>query len=151
MSADETIRWVVILGLVGGALVVLLGGLLTPVAGNWRDGDRLVTLGQLGPLVWGRCERQGGYELYRGWALFNLVRLDRVGFGTAYLQASGFAPNTVRLVEGQSMARFVFHRRGGALEGTFQGRRFTFVDRTPPKIDTVSLTEPQPRRWERAA
>lgn len=150
MMPDQTVRLVVLLCVGGAFLVLLLGSLLTPVGGLWRDGDRSITLRQLGPFVWGRCPRKGGHEEYRGWALFNVVRLERCAFGSAYLRDNGFSAPQQPFVTGQILARFVFRRRPDALVGTFQGRRFTFVERPRTRVDQVTLMPAEPRAWYRA-
>jgi hypothetical protein len=147
---DDILRWSV-LGVLGfAALLALLGGLVTPVAGRFRDGQRLITLHQIGPWLVGRCEREGGFERYRGWAFFGVVRLSRYEYGAAHLQASGFAPDTAPLVEGERLASFVFRAKPHGLVGMFEGRKVSFT--SGPKATKVSAIEklpPAPRTWLR--
>lgn len=142
------IRWVVISAIGGIGLLALLGGLLTPVAGRWRDGRRSIILTQSGPWVRGRCDLDGGGEHYTGLALFGWIRLYRYEYGRNHLLAAGFTDETIPLLTGQAMARFVFRRHGDELRGVFEGRVFTFAYE-PPRILRVARLEPAPRAWQR--
>jgi len=145
---DDIVRWVAVGVLSGAFLLGLVGGLLTPVGGVWRDGDRRVTLKQRGPFVQGRCPRPGGGEIYKGWAWFGLVRLRRHEYGRDHLLGIGFGEDAVPLVDGACMGHLRFRRRGDRLEGTFEGRKFSFGGE-PTRVLSVALLTPATRVWER--
>lgn len=145
---NELIRWLVLVGVLAWGLARLLGGLLTPVGGEWRDGDRRIRLHQAGPWIWGLSHFSGGEERYRGTAGFGRVRLRRTEHGWDHLHRLGFAETVIPLVEGRVMARFEFRLHGDRLEGTFQGCRYSFSVH-PPRITRVIPLEPTPRKWNR--
>jgi hypothetical protein len=147
---EEALRWIVIS--VGAVIVVFgaIGGLLTRVAGRWRDGDRLIELHQFGPRVTGTCTRPGGGELYKGLALYGTVRLTRYTWGNQHLVDMGFAPDVIPLLEGRAFANLKFRLEGAQLRGLFWGRKFSF-EYEPPRIKGVARLEPDERVWSREA
>ncbi len=147
---EEALRTIVI---AAGAAVVgvgVLGGLLTRVAGRWRDGDRVIDLTQLGPWVRGTCVRPGGGELYKGLALFGTVRLTRFTWGNQQLVDIGFAPDVIPLLEGRAFANLKLRLEGAELRGSFWGRTFSF-EYEPPAIKAVTRLEAQERVWTRTS
>jgi hypothetical protein len=146
---DEPLRWFFLSMAIAVLVVGIIGGMVTRVAGRWRDDDdRVIHLQQLGPWVSGKCKRPGGGEVYKGLALFGHVRLTRYTWGTQQLEALGFAPSVLPLLEGRAFANLAFRLEGAELRGQFWGRRFTTRLR-PPAIERVTLQPPQPRVWVR--
>ena len=150
MTPEELLRWSVVIVMGAGLLTGIIGGLVTPVGGTWRDGDRLIVVRQLAWLVRGSSERTGGHEVYRGSAFFGRVRLKRTAFGQTYLKSLGFEPEFVSLLGGEPLARLDFRLHGRTLIGTFEGRKFTF-SREPPAIQSVLRLPKEERRWQRIA
>ena len=143
----ETVRLVVAIA-VGLLLVTLtIGGLATPIDGTWRDGDRLITLRQRLFRVRGECERRGGFEIYRGWALFGRVWLARADHGAAHLQEMGFASAMAKAVDGQVTAHLAFRLADGRLHGTFTGLGFRFVG-NPPRLAAADPQAQSERSWQ---
>lgn len=142
----ETVR--LTLGVATGIILLLLaiGGLATPVAGTWRDGERRITLRQRFFRVRGRCERAGGFEVYRGWALFGHVRLSRADHGAQHLQELGFAPAMAKAVDGSVTAHLSFRLVDDRLHGTFIGLGFRFVG-NPPRIAAAEPQAKSERVW----
>ena len=70
-------------GIVGVAWVV--GGFLSPVAGQWRDRDRLVELKQFGPWIWGSCKISGGSQRYLGKIWLGNLLLSRRDYGLSLI------------------------------------------------------------------
>ena len=149
MTVDTVLRNALLIGLVLGITYLVVGGLLTRVSGHWRDGERLIHLRQLGPLVSGKAIREGGWERYSGTAIWGRVRLRRSDGGLAHLETLGFAAEVAPLVEDQVMATFDLRLKGANLEGSFQGRIIR-SERRPPRIISVHSTPPKPRSWTRA-
>jgi hypothetical protein len=144
---NELIRWIFLAVFGLGIFIWLIGGLLTPVSGRWRDGERLVELYQLGPRVRGVCRPPGGEERYRGSAWFGRVRLRRADHGEEHLRAMGFPDEVLHLMEGEITGYFRFSLSDLELVGEFEGRRFQFGLR-PPRVISVSRHEPVPRTWQ---
>ena len=138
-----TLIWVA-LGL--AALAWLVGGFLSPVAGHWRDRDRMVELRQLGPWVWGKCEIPGGVQRYQGKIWLGALILERRDFGKQYLLQLGFNAVQVKSVEGQVMVRLKLHRDGDCLRGNQWGTRFKFNPRTQAVL-SVQPTAAETREW----
>ena len=149
MTPEEAIRWTVLAILAGSLVIGVVGGLVTPVSGMWRDGDRLILLKQVAWLVRGTCVREGGHEVYRGTAVFGRVRLKRTAFGLPLLKSMGFAPEFLPLLGGEPLARFDFKLSGAELDGTFEGRKFTF-SKTPLAIRAVLRLPKEVRVWKRS-
>ena len=124
----------------------LMGGLLSPVAGHWRDRDRLVDLKQLGPWVWGQCEVPGGVQRYRGKIWMGDLILERRDFGKQYLLRLGFNAVQVKSVEGQVMVRLKLKREGDCLRGHLWGTRFKFNPQTQAVL-SVQRTRAEIREW----
>jgi hypothetical protein len=150
VTTEELLRWIVILVVAASLLSGIIGGLATPIAGTWKDGERLIVLRQLAWLVRGRCDRVGGHEIYRGTACFGRVRLKRTAFGQAYLKSLGFEPELAVVLGGEPLAVFDFRRHSRALSGSFEGRKFSFA-REPAAILSVTRLPKEERRWERVA
>ncbi|MEE8410771.1 MAG: hypothetical protein V3T05_14320 [Myxococcota bacterium] len=129
--------------------VGMIGGLMTPVGGVWRDGDRLIYLKQLGPLLRGRAERDGGFETYAGWALFGRVWIVRRDFGRQLLMAIGFPEETVEQIRGRISARLRFRITADELVGDFRGTRFTLKG-VPQQVVAERPEKPVSRAWQRA-
>jgi len=146
MEFDLLVRWAVAGSILLGIGTFVLGGLLTPVAGVWGDGDRRIELTQFGPRVRGSCERPGGSESYSGFALFGYLWLSRRDRGQTYLISMGFPAKGVHNVAGMVTARLSLRLRSGALAGTFRGMRFRF---NGEKVASATLTAPAERLWER--
>ncbi len=149
MPVDEIVKYVALALVSGSFLIVMIGGFLTAAGGNWRDGERVVTIKQWGPFIQGLCKREGGGEVYKGYALFGIVRLRRYEYGLAHLVSIGFAEDTAPLVDGSCMGTLKLRRRGERLEGTFEGRKFSFAD-SPARVTSVARVAPTERVWERA-
>jgi hypothetical protein len=147
---EEALRWIIISLAILIAVVGGLGGLLTRVAGKWRDDDRLIDLHQFGPWVTGKCTRPGGGELYKGLALYGTVRLTRYTWGNQQLVDMGFTPDVIPLLEGRAFANLKFRLDGAELHGQFWGRKFTF-EYEPPAIKAVARIAPAERVWMREA
>ncbi len=134
------------MGLAGFAW--LIGGFLSPVAGQWRDRDRLVQLKQFGPWVWGRCEIPGGTQRYRGKIWLGGLILDRRDYGKQHLLQLGFNKIQAKSVEGQVMVRLKLTREGDVLRGHLWGTRFKFNPRTQAVL-SVQTTTAEGREWVR--
>lgn len=145
---EELLRYVMLVVLSIAVVTVAVGGLVTPVSGMWRDGDRIIELTQFLAFVRGTCKRPGGLETYQGVALFGFLRLSRMASGSEYLASLGFAPEAARLIVGQPMALLRFRVYRGELLGDFEGRHFSF-DLAPPKLRRISKLEREPRHWQR--
>lgn len=132
-----------------GAIVWLVGGLLTPVAGRWRDPEGAdIILQQLGPRVWGEGKLSGGFQRFSGWVMFGRVRLKRSDFGMAHLQSLGFSPEQVRQIEGQITGTLELKLSNRDLEGVFYGRKFSFEDK---RVRSTPQAQATPRTWQRMA
>lgn len=142
------------LPIVAGTLVAsafclgIIGGLMTPVAGAWRDGDRVIYLQQIGPRVNGRAERAGGYETYSGWALFGRLWIARRDYGRQLLMTIGFPEETVEQIRGRVSARLSLRLVGDELAGYFRGTRFTF-EGVPQRVVAERPEKPTLRKWKR--
>lgn len=146
---DNLVRTIVICLLLGWAGLWLVGGMLTRVAGAWRDGARVVVLEQFGPRVWGHTEWQGGRQDYRGWVrFFGRVRLRRRDAGTAHLTSLGFTAAQGPALQGQTMAHLDFVVHADRLEGEFHGRRFSF-DADNKRVREVKIVAADRRVWMR--
>jgi hypothetical protein len=145
---EDLLRWTVIATAGAGALTYLIGGLLTPVSGRWRDGDRVIALRQIGPLISGLCIREGGEETYRGLARFGRVTLSRKTRGEPLLVSMGFAAEVTPLLEDCVMATYELKLKGDTLSGTFAGR-VVRSHRSPPRIVAIQRREDEPRTWKR--
>jgi hypothetical protein len=140
--------WWLVLGAVVALVITWVGGHLTPVAGKWTDGDRLLTLVQRGFLLYGEVERQGGQEIYRGHALFGRVFLKRFVVGGEYLRSLGFPADVLALMSGQVMADYRLRLASEHLRGVFQGRHFSFMHK-PARIRASKPIEPRPIIFQR--
>jgi hypothetical protein len=145
---EDLLRWIVIGAAGGYALIYWVSGLFTPVAGRWRDGERIISLRQAGPFVRGLCIRDGGEEIYRGTARFGRLTLQRKTRGEALLMSMGFAAEVAPLLEDQVMATYEFKLKGDSLNGTFSGRVIRSL-RSPPRIVRVQRRDDEPRSWQR--
>ena len=130
------------------AVAWLAGGFLFPVAGRWRDQDRLVEIKQFGPWVWGQCEVPGGVQRYRGKIWMGDLILERCDFGKQYLLRLGFNPVQAKSVEGQVMVRLKLKREGDCLRGHLWGTRFKFNPQTQAVL-SVTRTAAEVREWEK--
>ena len=134
------------MGLAGFAW--LIGGFLSPVAGQWRDRDRLVVLKQFGPWVWGQCEIPGGTQRYHGKIWLGRLVLDRRDYGKQHLLQLGFNKIQAKSVGGQVMVRLKLTREGDLLRGHLWGTRFKFNPRTQAVL-SVQTTTAEGREWVR--
>jgi len=134
----------------GGGLLLLLAvtGFFVPAGGTYRDGDRSLTLEQLGPRIWGRGERPGGYETYAGWAYLGRAVIRRRAHGKDLLTSLGFDSAMVSRINGIETARFVMRADSSGLIGTFQGRRFR-IEGSLPRLAGSTLDPPLDRVWLR--
>ena len=149
MESDDDIWRMVILILFGlVAIAWLLGGIFTPVAGRWRDEDGVeITLTQFGPRLRGRAElKGGGFQIFRGWALWGRVRLQRADWGIAHLTSLGFSPEQAGNIEGRPTGHLDLRRKSGELTGAFFGRKFSFED---DRVRSVPKAQSTPRVWKR--
>ena len=145
-EGDDLLRWL-LLG--GGVLIILayaVGSLFTRVAGAWLDNGRLVRLHQFGPLVWGESLWPGGRQVFRGRVTWGRLRLRRVDFGAAHLEALGFNDEQVPLLEGQITAHLKMQLQKDKLLGSFHGRKFSFETN---RIKSVAIVAPVQRTWVR--
>ena len=149
MTIDAVLRHALLILLVLVFAYGLIGGLMSRVSGAWRDGERLITLRQLGPFVHGHAARNGGWERYSGTVLWGRLRLRRYDGGLHHLEGLGFAPEVAPLLENQLMATFDLRLKGSVLEGVFEGRVIR-SERQPPRILSVTRTKPKARVWSRA-
>lgn len=149
LGSDDVWRAATWLMLAGVAVLYLLGGFLTRIAGSWRQADgTLLTLHQLGPWVWGESHPPGGQQLYRGQAVFGRIRLFRRDRGHAHLRGLGFSPEQAAVVEGRQTGSLHLRRaRGDLLVGTFVGLAFSFDG---DKVAGSRPAEPVPRRLSRS-
>ena len=147
MEDDELVRNLFWGLLVLSALVGLVGGFLTPIAGSWRDDSRPIRLRQFGPLVWGESTWEEGWQRFWGYAWGGRVLLYRRDYGAAHLVALGFTPEQVPLVMGQVTGHFRLRRQEGALAGHFVGRHFRIE---AERLADPSTAPPSPRRWTAA-
>lgn len=148
MESEDDIWRLVILALFAVAGIAwFLGGIFTPVAGRWRDDDGVeITLTQVGPRLRGRAELSGGFQIFRGWALWGRIRLQRADWGIAHLTALGFSAEQAGNIEGRTTGHLELTRQNGELAGVFFGRKFSFEDdrvRSVPKAQSTS------RVWKR--
>ncbi|MEO1480562.1 MAG: hypothetical protein AAFU77_00540 [Myxococcota bacterium] len=148
MDLDFLLRMIGMGALGGGIVIFVLGGLFTPIGGIWRDGDRIITLTQLGPWVSGTADRDGGRETYSGYAWFFRVRLARRSHGERHLRLLGFQADAVPVVDGAVTARLRFILRDRRLDGEFSGVRFDFSE-PPVRILTSAALAPAQRSWTR--
>ncbi len=148
IDADTLLAILVASALAIFAVAALMGGLLTSVGGLWQDGDRLIELWQVGPRLSGRCPREGGHELYRGWALFGRVWLARASVGDALLLAMGLPRSALKQLNGAVSARFRFRLCGDRLDGEFLGTQFHFTGE-PQKLAGTTVNAPTVRQWLR--
>ncbi|MEC9466150.1 MAG: hypothetical protein VX834_10215 [Myxococcota bacterium] len=138
-----TVIWVV-----GGLVLAgwVVGGFLVPVAGQWRDRDRIVQLGQLGPWVWGTCQVPGGLQRYRGKVFLGHLTLTRRDFGQGHLLGLGFNDVQAQAVEGQVMVRLTLRMKPSGLHGHLWGTRFQFNPRTQ-QVLSMQSTPAEERVW----
>ena len=134
------------MGLAG--VIWLAGGFMSPVAGQWRDRDRLVELKQFGPWVWGHCQITGGRQRYQGKIWLGALVLERRDYGTQHLAQLGFNKIQAKSVEGQVMVRLKLTREGDLLRGHLWGTRFKFNPRTQAVL-SVQTTTAEGREWVR--
>lgn len=126
----------------------LVGGFLSPVAGQWRDRDKLIELTQFGPWVWGDCKIAGGTQRYRGKIWLGNLLLARRDYGKQHLRQLGFSEVQANSVEGQVMVRLKLKREGNALRGHLWGTRFKFKPHTQA-VMSVERTAAEEREWVR--
>ncbi len=131
-----------------GAIAFLAGGFLSPVAGQWRDRDRLVELKQFGPWVWGHYNISGGIQRYRGKIWLGDLILDRRDYGKEHLLQLGFNKVQAKSVEGQVMVRLKLRREGDVLRGHLWGTRFKFNPQSQ-RVISVQTTAAEAREWLR--
>ncbi len=124
----------------------LVGGFLSPVAGQWRDRDRLVELKQFGPWVWGEYNISGGVQRYRGKIWLGGLILERRDYGKQHLLQLGFNKVQAKSVEGQVMVRLKLKREGDVLRGNLWGTRFKFNPQTQ-RVISVQTTAAEAREW----
>jgi hypothetical protein len=112
------------------------------LAGRFGEGDRVMQLWHVGPVVWGACQLLDGHERYLGWALAGRLHLRRYDFGPGHLLGYGFTQQQLHAV-------FVLRRDvAGDLSGHFYGRRFGLRD---GRMVPVQILEPHSRHWRRLA
>lgn len=136
---------------IAGGLAVFVwqvGGFLSPVAGQWRDRDKLVELTQFGPWVWGSCKISGGTQRYRGKIWLGNLLLARRDYGKQHLLQLGFNKVQANSVEGQVMVRLKLKREGDVLRGHLWGTRFKFKPHTQA-VMSVKTTAAECREWVR--
>jgi len=120
-----------------------------PVAGRYGEGDRIITLRHVGPVVWGACRLLNGQERYLGWALLGRLHLRRYDSGPAHLMGRGFPQKQAHALDNVCTGLFAL-RRGpqGDLSGHFYGRRFQLQGE---RMVVVEILAPQSRHWRRLA
>ena len=128
------------------AVAWLAGGFLSPVAGSWRDRDRLVELKQFGPWVWGNCQVPGGTQRYQGKIWLGALILERRDYGKQHLLQLGFNKVQAKSVAGQVMVRLKLKREEQVLRGHLWGTRFKFNPHTQAVI-SVQTTTAEDREW----
>ncbi len=148
MESEDDIWRMAVLALFGLVAVAwFLGGIFTPVAGRWRDDDGAeITLTQFGPRLRGRAELKGGFQIFRGWALWGHIRLQRADWGIVHLTALGFSAEQAGHIEGRVTGNLEFKRHGGELTGLFFGRKFSFEDE---RVRSLPKAQSTPRVWKR--
>ena len=125
MTTDTLLSITIISVLLAGVVIWSIGGFLTPVAGAWRNDDKLTILFQLGPKVWGYSETGTGKQLYTGFVSFGRLSLVRRDSGKAHLMGLGFSEEQAGLVESQIMMRLKLRYRDNQLRGEAWGSNFT--------------------------
>ena len=90
MLADDILRLVILGALVFGVLLWAITALLSPVAGLWQDGDKIIKLVQIGPRLKGLCQHGDGFQSFKGWIFFGRIYLKRRDFGEERLIDMGF-------------------------------------------------------------
>lgn len=134
-----------ILALVALAAVVL--GHWPRMAGSYQEDGRAMTLGHLGPLMWGHCDLPDGEERYLGLTLGGRVMLRRYDYGARLLAGRGFPKDQLPSLEGICTGFFRLNRSSEmALEGHFCGRRFSVQEGRLVPVETLA---PVPRHWQR--
>jgi len=117
------------------------------LTGRYGEGDRIMQLGHIGPLVWGHCALLDGRERYLGWALAGRLHLRRYDWGAGHLIGRGFPKEQVRALEGVCTGFFVLHAAShGDLTGHFYGRRFRMEGHRVVHVESLA---PQGRHWRR--
>jgi hypothetical protein len=156
----NTLRLVVVVGLVVGLVIWVFASVVWRVGGVWervlspaeRDAgaqQEQIILAQLGPLVMGRRDVVGGYQELTGLVFGPIVRLHRRDHGLRALTAMGFPEPVAKKLDGEIMARLDLKLRDGALlDGTFSPQKVEFTHQ-PPRITRAYFLPPQPRRYRR--
>ncbi|RYF04982.1 MAG: hypothetical protein EOO40_10695 [Deltaproteobacteria bacterium] len=143
---DAILRALILSAAACGAAALLIGGWVSRVAGSYQDGDRRITLAQLGPLVWGQAMVPQGMQAYRGIVLFGRLWLSRREAGEGHLRGLGFTPQQVPWLRGQVTGSLALRRVADTLEGSFFGRKFSFDEEGIRRIEKLA---PTPRVWQR--
>jgi len=145
---DDVVFYLLIFAGALAVLIVVFAGVLTPVAGKWRDGNRVIELRQIAFWVTGRCEHSDGFEDFSGLVFFGRMRLHRSPHGDGLLSRLGYDPRVFDLVEGLPLAYFDFYLTEGDLVGTIERERLRF-SYSPPQIESIVMLDKVDRTWRR--
>lgn len=145
---DDSLLQAIIWSFLGlSAIVAIVGGQWPRVGGTFTEGDHIVLLHHVGPVVWGVSTLVDGEERYLGLVFAGRLHLRRRDYGARHLLGRGFPQDQVAGLEGACTGFFSLRLQPeGHLHGSFFGRRFQAQD---DRMVAVEMLAPVQRRWQR--